>query len=78
MTISIAAEAFKRKDEMGGGYRGVAIIRREDGSKERIETSIHDTQQNAWVAICGQIWAIGKPVLVAHFRSNRFRKDYTI
>jgi hypothetical protein len=76
--IKVSAEAFARKVELGAGFRGVAIVTRPDGSKERIETAVNDSQQKAWIEICEKIWAIGRPASVAHFASNQYRKNYII
>lgn len=77
MTIKVEVEAFARKPNLGGGFRGAALVKVE-GKSYRIQTDVLPTQDAAWVSICGQVWLIGRPVSVAHFRTNRFRKTYTI
>lgn len=77
-TITVSAEAYKRKEELGGGYKGVAIVKYPAGSTKKLETKIYDTQNAAWVDVGKQIWAIGTPYSVAHFKSNRYKKNYFI
>lgn len=73
------AEAFERKSELGGGFRGVAVVKDlVAGTKTRLETEVCNTQQSAWVAITAQLWAIATPTSAAHFRSNKFRKNYFV
>ena len=67
------AEAYPRKDEVGGGFRGVACV-----NGERIETAVTETQFAAWAAIDGMVRErIGeRPFGYGHLRGNRFKKYY--
>ena len=72
-------EAYARKEELGGGFRGRAIVKNINaGTKERIETEIHETQHAAWVDICAKVWAISEPTNVGHYSGNKYRKNYWV
>ena len=79
--VEINLEAYARKAALGGGFRGVALIR--DGKdKRKVETEVMPSQHAAWAAIFDKVvepeMAAGKRVGVGHYHGNRFKKNYFI
>jgi hypothetical protein len=76
----INVEAYERKAELGGGFRGVAVIRAK-GSKRRVETDILPDRQSAGRAIFDK--AV-EPELkdkrfgIGHYRGKPFKKNYFV
>jgi len=76
----ISVEAYERKDELGGGFRGVAIVKAKDG-KRRVETGICATQHGAWREIFDKAVEPalkGKGFQIGHYRGKPYRKNYFI
>ena len=78
--VEINVEAYERKAALGGGFRGVAVIR-SGKDKSRVETEIMPSQHAAWAAIFDKAVEPAikdKGFRVGHYHGNKYRKNYFI
>jgi len=82
-------EAYERKESAGGGYSAVIAIKKLEGNSyregelvDKIQLPKFDDQGEAMQAAYEKVEAFeranGDRLSVAHFASNKYRKDYTI
>lgn len=80
-------EAYQRKESAGGGYSAIVVIKKlehntlKEGEQiERVQLGKYDDQSIAFQAAFEVVekFAGDRHFSVAHYSSNKWRKDYTI